>query len=277
MEWTCAMRLLVNTALTCLALFTVVILLAYLGQRRLMYFPDRTRVAPSALGLKAVTEHEISVPGGFVIAWWAKARPGQPTLVYYHGNGGSLAARQPRIERAQAAGWGMFMMSYRGYSGAPGTPTEAANVADALTALAFVEAAGVARHDIILYGESLGTSIATQVALARPGIRGLILDAPYTSAVEVGQLRYPFLPVSLAMKDRYETRRFIGDVKAPILILHGARDPVIPVGMGRELAKLARAPVDYVEFPNGGHLDLYIGGNDALAPLKRWIERLPRS
>lgn len=266
------MRGLVNALLFVTAFSFVLIVAAYLGQRRLMYFPDRARVAPATIGLANVSEHEIRAPdGAYVIAWWARARSGQPTLLYYHGNGGSLVARQPRIERAQAEGWGMFMMSYRGFSGAPGSPSESVNVADALRAFDFLERQGVPRRDIILYGESLGTGVATQVAVARPGIRGLVLDAPYTSAVDIGRLRYPFLPVSLGMKDRYETSRYIADVTAPILILHGVRDEVIPVAMGRTLAAMAKSPARLVEFPNGGHLDLYINGNDALTPLRRWI------
>jgi uncharacterized protein len=270
------MRAIVNILATLCAVFVLVVVAAWLGQRRLLYFPDTRRIAPGDVGLRKVTEHEIAAPDGtFTIAWWARAAASQPTIVYFHGNAAGLAAREPRVTRVAAEGWGMYMMSYRGFSGAPGSPTEADNVADAIRALDWLEAQGVRRHSVVLYGESLGTGVATQVAVARPGIRGLVLDAPYTSAVDVGKRRYPFLPVEWAMRDRYETKRFIGRVTSPVLILHGARDAVIPVEMGREVARLANEPKRYIEFPNGGHLDLFINGNDGFAQLKAWIEALP--
>ena len=111
---------------------------------------------------------------------WARARPGQPTLLYFHGNAGSLAFRSERIRHYQARGRGVFMMSYRGYSGSTGSPSESANVADALLAYTFLVDAGVAARDIILYGESLGTGVAVQVAAQKP-VAGVVLDAPYTS------------------------------------------------------------------------------------------------
>ena len=97
---------------TLAALYLMLVLAAFLGQRRLMYFPEATRTAPAAVGLSSVTEHEIATPDGErVIAWWAKARQGQPTLLYFHGNAGSLAMRAERVRRYQALGRGVFMMS----------------------------------------------------------------------------------------------------------------------------------------------------------------------
>jgi uncharacterized protein len=266
----------ITSVLTAVVVFAgALVVAAYLGQRRLMYFPDRARTAPAAVGLPTVTEHEIKAPdGAYVIAWHARAQPRQPTLLYFHGNAQSLAARQPRIARAMAEGWGMMMMTYRGFGGSTGSPTEVDTIADAERTLQFLISEGVRISDVILYGESLGTGVATQLAARYPGLRGLVLDAPYTSAVDVGQLRFPFLPVAWGMLDRYETKRFIREVKVPVLILHGARDGIIPVEMGREVARLANEPKRYVEFPNGGHIDLYVNGNDAMTPLKAWIGSL---
>jgi uncharacterized protein len=265
-----------------LALFVAVavalLLAAYFGQRRLLYFPDRERTAPADIGLGTVSEHILLAPDGAqIVTWWGKAKPGKPTLVYFHGNGGALAARQPRVERFMGEGWGIFMMAYRGYSGSTGSPTEANNVADALRAFDWIVGQGVT--GLVLYGESLGTGVATQVAAQRqsqPQSLGLILDAPYTSTWEVGALRYPFLPVRLAMWDRYETRRHITQVRVPVLVIHGTLDPVIPVKMGRDVAGLANEPKSFVEFPRGGHIDLYINGNDALAHVRTFINGLTR-
>ena len=103
---------------------------------------------------------------------------------------------------------------------------------------------------------------------------GLILDAPYTSIVDVAAQAYPFLPVRMFLTDRYETSKYIANVKVPLLILHGERDGVVPVAMGRELARLANEPKRLVVFPEGGHSNLYIDGNNALDAVRRWIAEL---
>lgn len=243
----------------------------YLGQRRMMYVPDRTRVDPGSIGLRNVEEVVLTAPDGArLIAWWGKAKPGQPTILYFHGNGAGLADRAPRIERYMGEGWGVFMMSYRGYSGSTGSPTEADNVADAMRTFDHLVAAGVRPQDIIIYGESLGTGVATQVAAERQA-RGLVLDAPYTSIAAVASRRFPILPVDRFILDRYDTHKVIGRVRMPVLIMHGRRDGVIPVEMGREIARLANEPKRYVELPNGQHSDLYTDGNDAMRHLKAWV------
>jgi fermentation-respiration switch protein FrsA (DUF1100 family) len=251
--------------------YGLVVLAAFLGQRSLMYFPDRTRVAPTAAGLAGVLEVEIATPDGErLIAWHAPARAGRPTLLYFHGNGGNLDARSPRIARFMGEGWGVFMLAYRGYSGSTGSPSERANVADAGLAYDWLINAGVPARRLIVYGESLGTGVATQLAGSR-SIAGLVLDAPYTSTTDVGAQAYPFLPVRLLMRDRYETVLHIKKISAPVLVLHGERDEVIPVGMGRAVHAAANAPKSITTFPRGGHNDLYINGNDALAVLRTWI------
>jgi fermentation-respiration switch protein FrsA (DUF1100 family) len=246
----------------------------YFGQRKLMYFPDRARVQPAEVGLADVAERVLKTPDGArVVAWYGKARPGQPTLLYFHGNGGSLAIRAERIRRFMAEGWGVYMMTYRGYGGGTGNPTEVNNVADARLAYGALVLEGVSPSTIILYGESLGTGIATRIAVER-SVAGLILDAPYTSIVDVAAQAYPFLPVRMFLTDRYETSKYIANVKVPLLILHGERDGVVPVAMGRELARLANEPKRLVVFPEGGHSNLYVDGNTALDVVRRWIAEL---
>ena len=141
--------------------------------------------------------------GARLVAWYGKAKPGQPTLLYFHGNAGSLAVRAERIRRFMDEGWGVYMMTYRGYGGSTGSPSETANVADARLAYGALVQEGVDPASIILYGESLGTGVAVRLATERPA-GGLILDAPYTSIVEVAAQAYPFLPVRYFLKDRYE-------------------------------------------------------------------------
>lgn len=241
-------------------------------ERALMYHPSRERISPAEAGLPGVDEIEFRAADGTrLLAWWSRAKPGQPTLLYFHGNGGSLYNRSERIRKYMEQGRGIFMMTYRGYGGSEGTPSEAANVSDAITAYETLVAEGVPPSDIVLYGESLGSGIAVQVAAAKP-VSGLILDAPYTSIVDVARLHYPLLPSSLLMRDRYETMRFIGQVEVPLLIVHGEADTVIPVAMGRAVYAAARGLKELVTVPGAGHSDHGLFGSyDAI---QAWLERL---
>lgn len=267
MEW--AMPMLVNFAGMVGAAYLLVVAAAWLGQRHLMYVPDRTRVAPASAGLQAVAEEAIDTPDGArLIAWSSPARGDQPTLLYFHGNAGNLAGRAARFNRYQALGFGLLMMSYRGFSGSTGRPSEAANVADARLAYDKLVKSGVPPGKIVLYGESLGSGVAVQLASALP-VGAIVLDAPYTSVIEMASLTYPYLPVRPLLLDRYESDRHIARVKAPLLVLHGERDAVIPVRMGRTLHAAAMEPKKLALFPDGGHVDLDDHG--AVAVVVDWL------
>lgn len=268
MEW--AMPLLVNFAGMAVALYLLVVAAAWLGQRHLMYVPDRTRVEPKAVGLHGVTVETLAAPdGASLVTWYVPARVGRPTLLYFHGNAGNLAGRADRVRRYQAQGFGLLMLSYRGYGGSTGRPSEADNVADARLAYDTLVRSGVPPDKIVLYGESLGSGVAVQVAAEKP-VAAVVLDAPYTSVLEMAALTYPYLPVRPLLADRYLSDRHIKRVKAPVLVLHGERDAVIPVRMGKALHAAAAEPKKLVLFPNGGHVDLDDHG--AVEIVARWLE-----
>lgn len=236
--------------------YGAVVLTAWGMQRQLVYMPDPTRVAPAAIGLTGVEERWLQAPDGVrVAAWHGRARPGEPTLLYFHGNGGNLSMRRERFRRFMERGWGVYMMSWRGYSGSGGVPSEAANHADARLAYADLAGSGVAARDVVIYGESLGTGVAARLALDAPA-GGLILDAPFTSIVDIGASQYPFLPVRLLLAHRYETIRIIGGVRLPLLVVHGEADRIVPVEMGRKVfaaAVNAAEPRRLVTLPGAGH------------------------
>jgi uncharacterized protein len=270
------MSLPVKIAVIALCAYAAILLAAYLGQRRLMYFPDPERVQPAEEDLPGVSERVLKTPDGErLIAWYGPAKAGKPTLLYFHGNAGGLANRAPRIQRFMDEGWGVYMLAYRSYAGSTGSPSETANVADARLAYGALVHEGVDPASIVLYGESLGTGVAVRLATERPAA-GLILDAPYTSIVEIAAHGYPFLPVRLLLKDRYENSKYIAQVRMPLLILHGERDRVIPVAMGRALMAQANEPKRLATFPNAGHSDIYVDGNPALAAVRKWIGELKR-
>jgi fermentation-respiration switch protein FrsA (DUF1100 family) len=266
------MQLLMKLALGLATLYAVVAFSAFLFQRRLTYFPDPQRASPASFNLAGVEERIIATPDGeHLVTWFAPAAPGRPTILYFHGNAGSLANRSERVRRLLARGWGVLFMSYRGYSGSSGKPSESANVADAKLAYDVLRKAGVVPDDIIVYGESLGSGVAVQVA-AEKQVGGLVLDAPYTSIVDVAEVSYPYLPVRPFIFDRYETMRFLPNVKAPLLVMHGEDDRVIPVEMGKAVYAAANAPKEIVTFPRAGHSDHHLHGS--YDELFRWVEAL---
>jgi fermentation-respiration switch protein FrsA (DUF1100 family) len=270
MEWW--MAGLIKVAGAGVVIYGLVVLAAWLGQRQLMYHPDPTRIPPAAVGLRDTLEETLVADDGTnLVAWTTPARPGMPTILYLHGNAGNLAGRAARFARYQAQGFGLCMMSWRGYSGSAGSPSEAANVADAVAAYRALVASGIAPGSIVLYGESLGSGVAVQLAARHP-VGAVVLDAPYTSIVDVALLTYPYLPVRPLLVDRYESDRHIAGVRAPVLILHGERDTVIPVEMGRALFQLANEPKRLVTYPQGDHVDLDDHG--AIDDVSRWLRSM---
>ncbi|HUL89243.1 MAG TPA: alpha/beta hydrolase, partial [Pseudolabrys sp.] len=175
-------------------------------------------------------------------------------VVYFQGNAGALNLRAVRFKWLIADGTGLVALSYRGYGGSSGKPSEAGLISDALAAYDFAAARYPAKR-IVLWGESLGTAVATALATKRE-VGALILDAPFTSAVDVGAAAYPFAPVRWFMKDTFHSDERIVRVDAPLLMLHGEQDRVVPIAFGERLFNLAREPKRMVRFPLGGHVDL---------------------
>ncbi|MDX2257729.1 MAG: alpha/beta hydrolase [Hyphomicrobiaceae bacterium] len=250
-----------SLALIATVLAAVVLLGAPLLERALLYAPEPTYSTPASAGLAGFAEDVVVTPDGErLVTWAAPGAVGMPTLIYFHGNAGTLAERAERLASYRVAGLGVRIMAYRGYSGSTGKPTERANVADAIHVTDVVARSGVALADIVLYGESIGSGVAVQVAAARP-VGALVLDAPYTSIVDVAERYYPYLPARLLMRDRYETMLHLKRVSAPTLVIHGERDMVIPVEMGRRVAEAAPGPGRIVTFREAGHTDHYRYGS----------------
>ncbi len=239
-----------------LGLLAVVVFLARRIETSLLYVADPERVAPESLGFDFDVKEVVvkARDGSDVLAWHSPAKLGAPTLLYFHGNAGSLANRAGIFARYAAEGIGVFMMTYRGYGGSAGTPSESRNVSDAKQAYEHLRGLGVSAEQIVLYGESLGSGVAVQVA-AEKDVRGVILDAPYTSIVEVAKIHFPYLPARIFMWDRYQTMKFINRVTAPVLVIHGEADMVIPVAMGKAVAEAAGGPSEIKTFPHAGHSD----------------------
>jgi uncharacterized protein len=242
------------------AAYAAICAAAFFGNRLFMYFPDPTRVAPVAAGLSGVKEIEIAIADGIaLIAWYEPAKEDRPTILYFHGNGANAASRAPKIEKIRERGFGVFYLNNRGYGGSGGRPREKDNVADAIAAYDHLIGLGVAAGKIVAYGESLGSGQAVRLGSARP-VAAVVLEAPLTSTVDVAWSTYFWLPLGLLITDKYNNERNIRLVKAPVLVLHGEQDGVIPVEMGRRVYGAANPPKRIELFPQGTHDDLFDQG-----------------
>jgi fermentation-respiration switch protein FrsA (DUF1100 family) len=229
--------------------------LMYVFQRALMYFPDATRIAPAQAGLPQAEEVTFtSSDGEKLLAWFVPPRGGKPVVLYFQGNAEGLPARADRFTWLTADGTGLLALCYRGYGGSTGKPSEDGLIRDAVAAYDFARAHYPAGR-IVLFGESLGTAVTVALAAGHE-VAAVILDAPFTSAAEVGAAAYPFAPVRWFMKDKFHSDERIGRVSAPLLVMHGEADRIVPIRFGEKLFALAREPKRFVRFPEGGHVNL---------------------
>ncbi len=230
--------------------------LLFVKQRAILFpIPTAERTAPAAAGFPEAEEHVLTTSDGEkVIVWHVPAKPGRAVVLFFHGNGDFLAGLVGRFKAITADGTGLVALSYRGYAGSSGAPSEDGLLRDAAAAYSFA----TARYDaqrIVAWGFSLGTGVGVAVASEHP-VGKLILEAPYTSIVDVAASHFRFVPVRLLMRDRFRSDERIARVTAPLLIVHGAQDSTIPIAFGERLFALAHEPKRFVRIPDGGHDDL---------------------
>lgn len=244
--------------LAAVLIYLLVVGALYVFQRRMMYIPFGGVPDPVAAGVPEMRPVALQTQDGLrLLAWWRPARePARPVLVYFHGNAGHLGLRGHKLRPFLDAGLGVLLLAYRGYSGNPGRPTEEGLYKDARAALAFVRAAGVPPQRTALYGESLGTGVAVQMATEQP-VAAVILEAPFSAIADIASAHYPFLPVRLLLKDRFDSASKIGRVGAPVLIFAGGRDRIVPPRFARRLYDAAREPKEFRILPEATHLDFY--------------------
>ncbi len=232
------------------------------GQRRLLYFPDGLRrPEPSEADVPEMRAVELETADGLsLLAWHTPPREGgRPTLVYFHGNAGNIAMRAEKVRPYLDAGLGVLLTTWRGYTRNPGRPSEHGLYADGRAALSFLARNGARADGLVLYGESLGSGVAVQLASETPPA-ALVLEAPFSSIPDVAQARMPFVPVAPLIIDRFESRAKVAQVAAPLLLVHGERDRTVPVRFGRKLFAAATEPKEAVFIPGAGHGDLYEHG-----------------
>lgn len=267
------MRTLLWLMLGTAGIYGLVGALMYAAQRSLMYFPETLRTAPAAAGFPRAEEIVLDTADGErVIAWHVAPAGSKPVVLYFHGNGGALRYRVARFKALTADGTGLLALSYRGYGGSSGRPTEAGLLADGAAAYRFAAARYTASR-LVLWGESLGSAVAVALA-AQNTVAGLTLEAPFTSATDVGARAYWFMPVRLLLKDRFHSDRRAGQITAPVLVMHGARDEIVPIEFGEKLYDLITAPKRFVRFADGHHNDLDAYG--ATSTVREFLVELQR-
>lgn len=242
-----------------ISLYALLVLGMFVFQRNLMYHPDTRVKPPEEYGLKGFEEYSVHSSDGVILQlWYRPASEGFPTVVYYHGNAMHLGERSGIFAALAEKGFGVVAPSYRGYGKSTGSPTEQGIYDDARAALLFLAERHIPLERTVLYGESLGTGVAVQMATEH-SVAALALQAPYTSVAGRAAEMYRFIPVSLLIKDQYNSLGKISDVHVPILIFHGELDDTIPIEHGKTLFAAANYPkeahflatVNHTDFDNG--------------------------
>ena len=238
---------------TCYVGFSVVL---YTMQRAMMYpVPQTVPTSPAAAGYPEAQDQILTTSDGEkLIAWYVPPRGGKPVVIFLHGNGDILAWRVDRFRQLTADGTGLLAVSFRGYAGSSGSPTEDGLIRDAEAGYAFVRERH-APERIAVWGYSLGTGPAVALAARHP-VSALVLEAPYSSTVDVAASMFWFLPVRWLLKDQFHSDRLIGGVTAPLLVLHGERDQVIPFRFGEKLYGFATGAKQFIRYPDGDHINL---------------------
>lgn len=237
--------------------YLLLVLGMFVFQRSFMYFPDTTKPEPID-GMQAVnflTSDEINISGWFV----PTAQRSDKVIVFFHGNAGHAAHRIYKAALYVHAGYSVMLAEYRGYGGNEGRPTEEGFYKDARAQIDYlINQKGYSEEQIILYGESIGSGVAVQMAQEYKGVHALILETPFSSMVDVAMKRYFYVPVRLLLLDRYDSASKISSIDMPVLIGHGKKDNVVPYASARHLYdKVTSQEKRFLDYDDGNHNNLY--------------------
>ena len=214
----------------------------YFYQRNLMYHPDENNYFNDKLSVN-IEEVEISTQDGLALLGWYHEKDirKNKTILFFHGNAGSLENRIHKLNHFRDMSVNFLIVAWRGFSGNEGKPSEIGLYEDGESAIRWLMKKGVYEKDIVIYGESLGTGVATHLSQNR-NFAGIILETPFTSMIDAAKKFYPYIPVGLLLKDKFENKNKIKNVKSPILIMHGEKDQIVPFEMGQKMFEIANEP-----------------------------------
>jgi fermentation-respiration switch protein FrsA (DUF1100 family) len=253
-----------------------VLLLIWLGQRRLIYFPDASNPSVDRFGLAGAEAVTFTTSDGLRLGAWFVAGSGlspRPTIIVFSGNAGHRGYRAPLAYTLRQHGFNVLLTDYRGYGGNPGSPTEEGLAADARAARMYV----VSRPDVdstrvVYFGESLGGAVALRLAVEQPP-SALIVRSPFASMTLIGQHHYPVLPVRWLLRDRFASIDRASQIRAPVLMIAGTRDSIIPIEHTRRLYDAIAAPKTWLEVEADHNDEALLDGSEMIEAIVRFLNR----
>lgn len=237
--------------------YVAVTFAVYAFQRQLIFMPSENRILPEDMGLAEVAEITIlTATNQSLYSWYGRAKGDQPTILFFHGNAGNVSNRAERFRQFMAKGFGLFILGYPGYGGSDGSPSEASFLDASQLSYDYLLKQGIKADNIVLYGESLGTSVAVQLS-ARKRAKALILEAPMSSVLDLAKTQFPYFPIGLLLRDPFLSIDYIDQIRMPLLVMHGDSDQIIPISSGRMLFEKAIEPKAFNSIKGAGHNNLH--------------------
>ena len=253
-------------------IYFFILVSTYFFQINLLYHPSFNNYSGEQI-IVPIEKVKIKTGDGIELLSWfhSKDIKNYKTILFLHGNAGSLENRIYKINHFKDINVNFLIVAWRGFSGNKGKPTEKGLYEDARSAVRWLKSNGVKENNIIIYGESLGTGVATEIAQNK-NFAGVILESPFTSMIDAGKDKYPYLPVRLLLKDKYESDKKIKNVKSPVLVMHGKVDNIVPFHMGKKMYELANEPKYYYFSEYDDHMMEY--NEKLLKALKDFVNSL---
>ena len=259
--------------------YAMLVALAWLLQERLIFYPETGRAivtTPAARGVPYDNVMLATSDRKQLHAWWVPAETPRGAVLLFHGNAGNISHRIEYALMFRRLGYSTLLVDYRGYGKSTGRPTEAGTYIDADTAWRWLTTTQrVPERHIVVFGESLGGGVASWLA-ARHQLRALVLASTFSSAVDLGSELYPFLPVRLVGRIRYDTLGRLRDVRAPVLVIHSPQDDIIPFRHGKRLFDAALEPKAMLEIAGAHNDGLVFAREEWVAKLAAFLERSER-
>ena len=225
-----------------LVIYTSLLLLLFIFQRNLMYHPDENNYSGDKLEVD-IKKVKINTPDGLDLLGWFHKKDLKrfKTIIYFHGNAGKLENRIHKLNHFKDMDVNFLIIAWRGFSGNDGKPSEENLYIDGNSSIKWLKNLGLSEKDIIIYGESLGTGVATEIA-KNNNFAGLVLETPFTSMIEAAKNFYPYIPVRILLRDKYENDKKIKNINIPVFVMHGEADQIVPFWMGKKIYEMANQP-----------------------------------
>ena len=254
------------------SIYLVLLIFLYFYQGKLLYHPNVNSYTEVDNLIPKIEKVSIPTSDNLnLLGWFHKKDISKKTILFFHGNAGSLENRIYKLNHFENLDLNFLIIAWRGFSGNSGKPSEQGLYEDAQSSINWLESKGIKEENIILFGESLGTAVAIEIAQNKK-FAGIVLESPFTSMVEMGKKYYSFFPVSLLLKDRYESINKIKNIHIPVLVMHGKRDRIVPFKMGKKIYDSINSPKFYYFSEYDDHMMDY--NKLLLEKLKLFIESL---